>query len=315
VSAALLSLPVGLGMAGIGNLTSPALVARWFTAQRGRALAITMMGMSVATIVAAPPVAWLIDHLGWRQSLIVLGTIVTVFIALLLPWVRDAPGPNDHETPGGRDAAATAPQAQAVGPSLGPRQLLSNPRFWALGLSTALAMALFQGLLVSLIPIGREAGFSTTKAASLISAMGIAAITTKLVLAWLADRLDRALALACVYAMLGLASAEMLFAHSYPTLVLAAVLLGIAAGATMPLAMALIADRFGAKSFGSASGLLTFTISVISAVAVRFAGEVYDRTGGYDLLFYSFIAVGLLAAGLMLTVRGGATLSSLVPAE
>jgi MFS family permease len=315
LSALLLTVPMGVGMAGTGNLTSPALVARWFTARRGRALAITMMGMSVATIVAAPPVAWLIDRFGWRESLIVLGVIVAVVIALLLPWVRNAPGPDDRETAGMAEAPAAAGAVATGDVSLSPRQLLAIPQFWALVFGTALAMALFQGLLVSLIPIGREAGFSTTKAASLISAMGIAAIITKLVVAWLADRLDRAFALACLYAMLGLASAEMLFAHSYPTLVLAAVLLGVAAGATMPLAMALLADRFGAKSFGTASGMLTFTISVISAIAVRYAGEVYDRTGGYDLMFYTFIAVGLLSGGLMLTVRAGTVRPALVPAE
>ncbi|MDE8653565.1 MFS transporter [Novosphingobium album (ex Liu et al. 2023)] len=316
LSATILAIPVGLGMTGIGNLTSPTLVARWFTVHRGRALAITMMGMSVATIVVAPPVAWLIDQLGWRHSLITLGIVVAVLITLLLPLVRNGPGPDDHEIADGdaaREAAAAAIAEEDV--RLSPRQLLAFPRFWAIGLSTALAMAIFQAMLISLVPIGREIGFSTTKAASLISVIGIAGISGKLMVAWLADRFDRALLLTALYAMLALAGAVMLFADSYPLLVAACLLIGLAAGATMPLYLALLADQFGAKSFGTGNGMITFSIAVISAVAVRYSGEVYDRTGGYDLMFYTFIAIGIASALLMATLRRGAGTPELAPAE
>jgi cyanate permease len=272
--------------------------------------------MSAATIFVAPPIAMLIDAFGWRESLIVLGAIVGTVITLLLPWVRNGPGPYDHETADGA-WAQTAAAAHAVenGTELSPRQLLANPRFWKIGLSTALAMALFQGMLVSLVPIGREMGFSTTKAASLLSVIGIAGISGKLLVACFADRVDRALALTMLYAMVAVANVVMLFAHSLELLVVACALIGLGAGATMPLYLALLADQFGPRSFGTGNGMITFAIAVISACAVRYAGEVFDRTGGYDVMFYSFITVGLLSAVLMLTVRAGRGQPILTPAE
>jgi predicted MFS family arabinose efflux permease len=274
------------------------------------------MGMSAATILVAPPIAMLIDRLGWRLSLIVLGAIVACFVMLLLPLVRNAPGPNDHETTDGTPVKANSEVNPEVGDiQLSQRQLLASSRFWAIGISTALTQAIFQALLVSLIPIAHEIGFSTTKAASLISVLGLAGITGKLLVATFADRFERVLALTGLYALMPLACVVMHFAHNYPMLVAACALMGLASGATMPLYLALLADRFGARSMGSANGMIMFSMAVIGAIAVRYAGEVYDRTGGYDIMFYSFMGLGAVAAGLMFTTRVGAARPAMMAAE
>jgi MFS family permease len=317
LSATLVFFCFGLGITGMGTLTAPALVARWFAAHRGRAIAITMMGMSIATISAAPAVAWLIDLIGWRASLVTLGCIVIAPIWLLLPFLRNAPGPADLEPGAGAEAAGAdlEEEAETGAPQRNARQLLGLPRFWAIAVSTALGIAAFQGIAVSLVPIGREMGFSNTEAASLISVIGVTAITGKALVAWLGDRFDRALVLAGLYAAIALSSAMMLFAGGYPLLAAACALLGLAAGATMPLYLALLADQFGARSMGTANGMITFFMAVIGAGAVRFAGEVYDRTSDYALMFDSFILVGLAAAILMLAVRGPGRAPALAAAE
>jgi nitrate/nitrite transporter NarK len=50
-------------------------------------------------------------------------------------------------------------------------------------------------------------------------------------------------------------------------------------------------------------GLKAPLISLISAAFVRFIGEVYDRTGDYDIAFYSFAAVLIVAILLILSTR------------
>lgn len=71
----------------------------------------------------------------------------------------------------------------------------------------------------------------------------------------------------------------------------------------MPLYLALLADRFGARSLGSGNGMIMFGIVVMGAMAVRYAGDVYDRTRGYDFMFHSFMALGIGAAGLIFVSR------------
>lgn len=88
VNAALLSFPAGFAISGIGTLTAPALVACWFTARRGRAMAITMMGLSLGTIFVVPPVAWLIELWSWRESLVAVGLFNALVILLCLFFIR-----------------------------------------------------------------------------------------------------------------------------------------------------------------------------------------------------------------------------------
>jgi hypothetical protein len=44
-------------------------------------------------------------------------------------------------------------------------------------------------------------------------------------------------------------------------------------------------------------------IAVSSACCLRFAGEVFDRTGGYELAFATFVGLNLVAASLIFGVR------------
>jgi predicted MFS family arabinose efflux permease len=299
LSAVVISFPVGFAMAGIGSLTAPTLVARWFVVHRGRAMAIVMMGNSLGTIFMVPPLAWLIVRVGWRASLIAIAVLVMTIILAALPFIRNWPGPGDQETehPPVEEELQAGNIAEAV--PLNARQLFASPRFWAVGLSTAVAMAVFQGTLVSLVPIGRGIGLSMTTSASLLSILGVAAIAAKIVVAFAGDRFNRVLMLAGAYILMSLSSVVFLFAQTYPVMLTACVMLGVAAGVTMPLYLALLADQFGTKAFGSANGNITFLISVAGACALRFSGEVFDRTGAYSLMFVTYAVLAVAAAILV----------------
>jgi MFS family permease len=313
LSAAVISLPMGFAMSGIGMLTAPALVARWFTVHRGKAMALTMIGMSFGSILIVPPVALLIEALGWRMSLVALGCVVAGLISALLPFVRNSPGPDE------RESATTAPVASQAGgeggdSTLTTRQLLAQPRFWKIAVSVALPTAAFQGILVSLVPIAQAQGLSTGMAASLISVLGATGIAGKLFVTWASDRFERPHLLAAMFFLGAVACASLLFAGSYPVLLACCALLGLGAGGTMPVYLALLADQFGTRSFGTANGNITFGMAIVGASAVRFSGEVFDRTGSYDVMFYSFIGLCLFAGFLILTLRGGGARPVLAPA-
>lgn len=300
-----LAVPLALGIAGVGHLTATTLVARWFEAQRGRAMALAIMGMSFGTIVMAPTVGMLIEAVGWRMCLIVLGVLLTVIFLLLVPFVRDRPGPDDIEPrPSGTASpsrAAAAPQVDAE--PLKVKQLLRMPVFWMLTLSVALSLAVAQTLVVSIVPLGQESGLSVQQSASLLSVLGITALVCKLILAWIGDRIDRELTLALLFCFIALTCGALLQGDSYVMLLACSALVGFAVGAITPVFLALLADRVGAATFGTANGTAALIMSVCGAIGVRFGGEVYDRTGSYDAMFISFIAVSLLSALLMFATK------------
>ena len=153
------------------------------------------------------------------------------------------------------------------------------------------------------------------QAASLISVMSACGLAGKLVLVVIADRLDRVLLLTIAFLAGAAANAAMILGDDYGLLLAAAGALGFINSAMPPTFNALLADRFGAASFGAAAGLAQPIQAGFSILAVRYAGEVYDRTGVYDALFLTFVIVQIVAAATIFATRLAPTAMAHSPAN
>ena len=87
------------------------------------------------------------------------------------------------------------------------------------------------------------------------------------------------------------------------TITLAALLLGLAAGAESDLIAYLASRYFGMAHFGRIYGLLYLPFGLMSAVSPLIYGIVRDRTGTYDPALT--IAVGLFILGALLLLGLG----------
>jgi MFS family permease len=297
-SAVVIATGLAGAIVGCGTMTAPVLVARWFAHQRGRAMAISTLGVAFGAVVTIPLIGLLLEKFGWRHCLMLMGLIWTTVLLLLAAVTRDAPGPNDVE-PGSIDAAENAPHASAtrhVPLDLGG--LLKLPQFWTIAVASALIFAILTTTLVSLIPFAQGQGLSVTQAASAMSVYGLAALIGSLLFAWLGDRFARLPVFASLAILMGIATGGLAFAHSYLAILVCTAILGVSSGGFTPAFLALLADRFGTASFGIASGAASFISTFVSAIGIRFGGEVFDRTGSYRLMFLSFLVIGPIASGL-----------------
>ena len=137
------------------------------------------------------------------------------------------------------------------------------------------------------------------QAASLISIGAAVGVMSNLLLTVFADVVNRVLLLTSLFLFGAFLNGLLLLGHSYVLLLGCASGLGVVAGVTPPVLYALIGDRFGAASFGTVRGLTVPLIAVVSVITIRFGGEVFDRTGGYGLMFTVFIAFQCVAAALI----------------
>src|SRR5438309_1603844 len=71
-------LVMAFGSVALGELTGDTTVARWFVRRRGRALAVSTMGLSTAGIVLPLPIALSIARFGWRGAWLALGGVTLV---------------------------------------------------------------------------------------------------------------------------------------------------------------------------------------------------------------------------------------------
>lgn len=129
LSAAFMTLPLAAGINGAAGLTMNVLVARWFVAQRGRAMALSVLGLSLGSVVVTPLVGFLIETQGWRTALLMMGAAHGLLLMLLATFVRERPGPGEVESGGARGRRRPRP----------PRKRLRRrrPARWRSGRSCA----------------------------------------------------------------------------------------------------------------------------------------------------------------------------------
>jgi MFS family permease len=297
--------PVSFGTVACGALAANAITARWFQARRGRAMGLLAVSTSVGGFTMPPLIALLMESFGWRLALLVQG-LLAAGLMLLVVWLFVCDRPSDlglvpdggePVLPPGADGRRPGEHDWTFG------GLLRAPNFWLVGCGAGILLAADQALLASMIPYGTDAGLSLPQASLLMSCLTFSAILGKLAIGALADRVDKRL-LFCAVAACNLAFLVVLLLEpNYAVLLLACSIIGLAIGGTYPLWMTLTADCFGARSFGTVMGSMNLVVMPFSIVAIRFIGEVYDRTGSYRIAFIAFMLTAVVSTLLVLAVR------------
>lgn len=304
LSTLVLVLGIPLAYLGAGSLSATLLIARWFTARRGRAMMLTGLGLSLGSLIGPPAIGLLVEANGWRTSLIIEGVALGALLVILALIVRERPGPNDVELTR-EPVPAMRPSEEARRAPL-PMKVLAifqMPQFWTMSVSFAVGMGVFTTIAISLIPLARAHGLNMLQATGLMSVMGAAAIVGALLLAPIADRVDRVSLLSWLFLLGVLLNAVLLSGARYVILLAAAITLGAATGTATPAFYALLADRFRTASFGTVRGISFLLIGIFGVIELRFGGALFDKTGDYQATFSAGIALCAAAAALMFTTR------------
>jgi MFS family permease len=274
-----------------------ATVAKWFTRRRGLAVGLASAGGSLGTF-ALPPVAhFLVSRLGWRWAYVVFGTAILVALNALAVLMRRDPETVGLAPDGDRPSRAPAPATRGAH-DWTIRRAFRSPAFWLLfGVFAGTWAPVFIPL-VHLVPMARGLGIPPLLAATLVSALGAAALVGRLVMGGASDRIGRRAALALaltlqIAAFLGFARASDLGAL-YAT----SLLFGFSYGAASTLFPATVADVFGREHAGTLAGLLFATAGSLAALGPVVAGFIYDRAGDYRLAWW--LSAGCSAFALLL---------------
>lgn len=297
--------PVALGTVACGALAANTVTSRWFMTHRGKAMGLLAVATSAGGFTMPPLLALLMQNLGWRSALLALGVGLAVCATLLvLLFIRDRPADLGLLPDGGSPApgGTATPPTPATGLWTAGR-MLRNANFWLIACGAGILLGADQALLVSMIPYGTDIGLSLQQATLLVSCLTFSAILGKLAIGALADRVDKRW-LFCAVAACNLAFLVVLtLGPSYPVLIVACCIIGLAIGGTYPLWMTLTADSFGSASFGVVMGSMNLVVMPFSIMAVRYIGEVFDRTGSYQPAFLTFMATAVVSTLLILAVR------------
>jgi MFS transporter, OFA family, oxalate/formate antiporter len=279
-----------------------ATVARWFIRRRGLAAGLASAGGSLGAFALPPIAQFLVSSVGWRWAYVIFGSAILVTLNALAPLMKRDPEslgltPDGDPTEPPESAALPRGRDYTVG------QAMRSRAFWVLfALFAATWIPVFTPL-VHLVPLARGLGVDPMLAATLVSALGMAAIAGRLVLGTLSDRVGRRPALGIGLGLQVIAFLGFAVAGSLSGLYAASIAFGFSYGAIGALFPAVVADFFGRGRAGSLVGLLFAMAGSMAAWGPLGAGFIYDRTGSYGSAWLGSAGLNVVALGLLRWAR------------
>ena len=254
-----------------------AVVSRWFTVSRGRALGVAAIGTSAGGIIVPAVVEYWLAHHGWRGS---LNHLAMATLLLMLPAVfflirgRPEDVGLTAETDPGELSVPEIARASA-------RDILGAANFWYMALSMGIVLAAYSAVLSNVTPYAIAAGLDGAAGARLIMIVAIFGFIGKLVFGAAADKLNLKHALWMAQALAIVAVAVFSQASLFSHMAVAATCLGLAAGGLLPVWGAMVAKLFGLTSYGLAMGLMTPVVTLCILPIYVIVGRLVDTYGSF----------------------------------
>jgi len=289
-------IPLGIILAG--PLAAQTLAAKWFSARRGLAIGISTTGTSIGGFVFPILVGMLFSDYGWRTTHLILAVLI-VLIVVPVVWTIVANQPADKGvTPEPDVAPSGSVESVPEYPAWTTLGILRERNFWIVVLAFVPMMTAQGAVQANLAAFAIDLGTAKELTPRLIALMAVTMIFGKLFFGRQADHWDHRYLFLLAVGVIGLVIGLMMTQPGYEMQLLIAGILGVGAGALLPLMGAILSSRFGPVGFGKVMGLVgPFTTA--SALGTVFAADIYDATGSYDMALQIFL-VGIVPAGLIM---------------
>ncbi|MEO6080727.1 MAG: oxalate/formate MFS antiporter [Steroidobacteraceae bacterium] len=273
------------------------LMVKYWPERRGFAVGMVTGSYGFGAIATTFPIAWSMEAIGFRNTLIVFGLGFAVVIILAALGMRRMPEP-----------------ARVVGvpakPGLSPAEMLKTPVFWVM--FTLMTMVAIGGLMVisQLGPFATSMGI--TKATMV---MGLAALPLALTIdriangvtrpffGWISDRIGREPTMFIAFGLEAVGVFMLLKLGHHPlAFVLLSGLVFFGWGQIYALFPSLQADLFGPRYAVQNFGFLLVSTAVASVLGAPVAAKLMEATGSWNTAFYAVVVLDSIAAVLSLVL-------------
>ena len=286
------SLVVGLSQGLLVAVSVSMLITNWFHARRGTAMGIASMGSGVGGMICNPLAAQLIDAVGWRQTYLILGAGILLFVVPACFFIIRTRPADMGLSPYGESREEEHPKAEE---GLTARSARRTAQYWAmsvLGLVNGMSAV---ALVHNVTPHLSDVGFSTLTASAVASlSMGFLAVGKALV-GYLYDKLGPRWASLLSNGAMLLGFVGMLLVPFRPAIGLIVLGCGVG-GAFGAVATPILTEiMFGRKEFGAIIGSITAFGNIGAMVGPVAVSSIYDVTGSYKPALFGVMLLMLAA--------------------
>ncbi len=276
-----------VGMAFLGPIPCNTLLIDRFTTDRGKALGLSALGATLGGTVFVPLASWLELSFSWRDSFVVLGIIVVIFI---LPATFFIPSTVSSQKTDDSDEHSI-------------QRYLKNPQFWLL-------VGILAFNISSIVPVLQLLHSHTTDklgsvalaalAASILTFCGAVAKPT---FGFIADRVGVKQCMAvCIAAEIS-GLIFITFSSDNLGMLTGAVLFGFGYGGLGPLLAMLVPLVFSPREFPLVIGYVGAICFPLNMLGLPFATWIQKTTGSYDLAFSLFVLSFAISGVLLYIIR------------
>jgi predicted MFS family arabinose efflux permease len=301
----------GFAIAGITVLPAQTAVTNWFDRYRGRAMALAFLGPGAGGFLLPPFNEFLIRFWGWRFTWVFATVVLWLLVVpLMAGLVRTKPSEMGLRPDGTAPGEGAGEETTAALTGLPVRRALASQTFWLLISIFLLQVTGLSALNFHFVPFAeQQAGFTSQQAAFFYGlALGFS-LGGRLLAGWLADRVKPNLVMvltgflmACGPATLelfivrlGLRNVDLLWLYAVPY--------GIGFGANAIIVPILVGRCFGELNFAKISGIIGLGFAIGVVVGIPLAGNIFDRTGSYEIVIVFAVVGCLTSAVLALFIR------------
>jgi len=297
----------GIGGIGAGGVYSACVgvAMKWFPDRRGLCVGVVAGSYGFGTALTALPIAYLIQHNGYRTAFIVFGAIQGFVVLVAAQFLRMPPA---GWFPAGWEAIKTKVQRKVHQSSryCTPGEMLRSGSFYLLYLMMTLVTASGLMLTAQLKPIGVTYGYDKY---ALFGGFTVLTLTLSLnqvlngsarpFFGWVSDRIGRYDTMAIVFVMEAITITVLTLVVARPALfIIISALMFFFWGDIYSLFPAAIADIFGSKHATTNYGIQYTAKGIGSILAGPGAALLMAATHSWIPVFWAAVACNVIAAGL-----------------
>ena len=295
---------LGIGFAATGTVPASTLISRWFTRRRAVAMSLAFTGLPIGGALLTPGIAALVQSLGVAGAAPWLaGAYLVGVVPITLAFLRPRP-----ETRGTWPDGDPAPPPSSVSDGDSVGEALRTGWFWLATGTFMLGMLGQVGAQSHLFNAVTER-LDAVAAATAVSAMALASLAGRVLGSAVLGRVRLATATALLLAFQCLATLGIAVAPSTGTVVTCTAAFGLTIGNMQVLHPLLVAERFGARSYGRILALSNLGVSGGMAVGPLLVGTVRSGSGSYPWAMAAAAAsaaAGSVLIAVLLRARRGA---------
>lgn len=265
-----------------GPLPNQVLISRWFDKGRGKAMGFAYLGIGVGGMLVPQVARGLNASFGWHQALMTLG-IIMIAIAFPMAWfVKENPDANIHQPAVKKTDVPFA-------------SILKSWPFYLLVIGSMCSIGAVAGTSQNLkLFFSIDLGYTQERAANVLSIVLGSSIVGRLVMGWLADRIQKKYVMMLIYSLVAISIPLLYYAHVPGVIYVFAFIFGVALGGDYMIIPLMAAELFGVKVMGRVMGLVITADGLAEAFAPMLAAWLRDRSGSYANGFAALILLGVI---------------------